>query len=551
MSDPAGRVSSLLLWTLVAFCLAGQVACQYLPEPDSATDVPPKLVVVLVVDQLRGDFDTMYAESLADSGGLSTFLADGTVFKNAFYSHAVTLTAPGHATISTGANPAIHGIVGNDWHDPDTGKRIIVIQDDAESLVGSVIEGSGTSPRNLRAPTVGDELIVSTDGAAKVIGISGKDRGAILTAGHRGDAYWFSTDDGRFISSTYYGILALPDWVQVFNERLSGRWPQEWALDDPHQSFQHEDDRSFELGPWGMGNTFPHPFPNAQNKDYFEAIKRSPHIDDITLDLAFLSITEERLGVDNSPDLLFVSLSGNDYVNHAFGIHSVEAEENVRHLNQSMGDFMARVQTLLGRQNVMFVLTSDHGGDAIPEFRASLRGDGHRLIPPEMLDLANTALAKHFGIDGHLLSAFLIPNIYLDRRAIEAHGLDFAAVLSVTIEHFQQQPGVLFAVDTSSINLPLHWSNLVRRSLDHERSGDIFLMQTHSAFLGWPTYTATHGSAHYHDRHAALIFYRPGAPSRVVTNSVDMTAIAPTIATCLGVPIPAYAVSTPLTGLCD
>lgn len=540
----------LLQNTTIACCLAGLVACQPLPEPQSVAGAHPKLVVVLVVDQLRGDFGSLYAKSLS-GGGLSTFLADGTVFRNAFYNHAVTLTAPGHATISTGAYPSMHGIVGNDWYDKSTGRRVVVIEDDNESLVGSRAQGAGASPKNLRAPTVGDELIVSSGGRAKVIGISGKDRGAILTAGHKGKAYWFSTEDGRFISSTYYGADVLPDWVHSFNESLTATWPKEWRLEDLSWDFEHEDDRPFEIGPYGMGRTFPHPFPSEFGRDYFEAIKRSPHIDDITLDLAYRSITEESLGKDNVPDLLYVSLSGNDYVNHAFGIYSVEAEENVRHLDNSLGAFMTRVQTLLGHDSVSFVLTSDHGGDAIPEFRVSLGGEGHRLIHPEMLEKTNRALAAHFNVDANLLSAFLIPNIYLDRQVIADHELNAADVLRVALDHFQNQPGVLFAVPLAAINLPPHWENLVRRSVDHARSGEIFLIQAHSTFLGWPTYTATHGSAHYHDRHVALAFYGAGFESITVSDLADMTSLAPTVARCLNSPIPAYAVTPPIAGICD
>lgn len=546
----AKRLRHRVTATWVIFCSVGFLASCATTVPSSQTAESPRLVVLLIVDQLRGDYDRLYERALTEDGGLSQMRRNGTVFSSALYSHSSTRTAPGHATIVTGVNPHGHGIIANDWYDRAAKKRIISVQDDQESLVGGLADSQGVSPRRLLAPTVGDELILASDRSSQVISISAKDRGAILPGGHLGQAYWFNPDTGRFVTSSYYSMTALPEWVNAHNRTMAKQLPDSWALPADGWAYRYPDNREMENGGWGMGNTFPHPLPQAKTEDYFDALKRTPMMDEFTLELAQRAITNKELGLDDSPDFLVVSLSSTDYVNHSFGIYSTEAEANIRQLNRSLAEFIDFVETTVGKSNVTFVLTSDHGGDDIPEYRASLGAEGHRLIAPDMLNGANAHLSQHFSVSADLIKAFTVPNVYLDDQAITDSKLDRKAVLSEAVAYFENITGIRAVISESTKKYSPQLSSLVAQATHPARSGDMIILQTAETFLGYPGYAATHGSPDHHDRHVALMFYGARISARTVETSVDITAVAPTIARCLNVPSPADATGEALPEIC-
>ena len=292
-------------------------------RPDRAGAQPPRLVLLVTVDQLRGDLPQRYRERLGE-GGFRLLLEQGVHYTNAHYRHATTETAVGHATLATGADPSGHGIVGNDWVDPETGAFVYNTEDARHHLVGQEPKPhQGVSPRNLRASTIGDELVLASGGRSRVFSVSGKDRGAILPGGHAGKAFWYSKRSGRFVTSSYY-YERYPAWVEAWNavspaEAFRGR---AWEPLHPAETYRtRQDDRPYEAAALGMGRAFPHPY----GEDRYLALRVgiTPAVDALTLDFVRTLLREERVGQGETTDLLAVSFSATDYVGHLFGPSSV------------------------------------------------------------------------------------------------------------------------------------------------------------------------------------------------------------------------------------
>jgi len=534
------RIVSILLLVFIGITAKAEVT--------SRDDV--RLVVLVVVDQLRGDFLNLYENRLAEDGGFQRFLQNGTVFEHALHDHAVTQTAPGHASILTGTHPSYHGIVGNDWFDRKEGHRVNAVYDYSVHFIGVDSEAPGRSPHLLRAPTIGDEMIMASGGLAKVLAVSGKDRGAVLSAGRLGKAFWYYPGNGAFVSSSYYFDEHLPDWVTVQNTKDGQFTPSSWPLlleRDAYRQADH-DNRPAESGRIVSDIEFPHNLPAKTDEKYAWWLKLTPYLDQKTLDFAAAAIDGAGLGNDRVTDLLVVSLSSTDYVGHYYGWYSLEAEDNFLRLDRALGKFFARVDEKMGLNKTLFILTSDHGTDAIPAYKRSMGIPAYRLVDTEVLELVNKALARHYDINESLLSSFIVPNMYIDPGAVERNHLSFNDVRRSAIEILEQLKGIERAVAVSEhrADPDTRWNDLLQNSLLPERSGDIYVIQAHSTYLEWANYTAAHGSPHYYDRHVPLMFSGPEIRPNKSTRKVTIPSLAPTIATYLKVPVPAYATGTPL-----
>lgn len=519
---------------------------QLTPVAVNASRDDVRLVVLVVVDQLRGDFLARYEDRFEKDGGFQRFVSSGVIFEHAFHDHAVTQTAPGHASIITGTNPSYHGIVGNDWFDRQQNQRVNAVYDYATHIVGVESDGPGRSPRYLRTTTIGDEMVIASSGLAKVLAVSGKDRSAVLTAGHLGKAYWYNSGTGTFVSSSYYFENGeLPKWASDANETISLLKPSEWALSLPIDAYERGavDSRSAELGPVVSNVEFPHDLPSDPDGRYFWSLKLTPYLDRKTIDFAKAAMLGAGLGKDMIADLLVLNLPSTDYVGHYYGWNSLEAEDNFLTLDRVLGEFFEQVENEIGAGKTLFVLTSDHGTDLIPAYKKSLGLPAHRLVDTEVLALANEKLADIYDVSDTLLVSFIVPNIYIDREAVKSNGLSFDDVRRAAVNVLEDMDGIAKAmpVGEHAVASDVRWSRLIGNSLDAERSGDIYVVQSHSTYLEWSDYTAAHGSPHHYDRHVPLMFFGPDIKRQRVRRQVTIPSLAPTISEYLGTPVPAYA----------
>ncbi len=493
----------------------------------------PRLVVWLTVDQMRGDYFRRYRRHF-ERGGFAWLLDNGRVFSQAHFGHAITETAPGHATLFTGVSPREHGIIANEWVLSD-GTEVSSVSDDETRLVGPAVEGeAGKSPRKLLVPTIGDALRDHTDQRARVVSISVKDRGAILPGGQRGLAYWLGP--GGFVTSTYYAEEA-PGWLQEAHREhpMEAYLSEGWQLSRPEASYLNEQGRSA-YAPQEWGAEFPHDLsPDAAPAG---ALANSPFGDIAVLDLALDAIEGERLGEDEVVDLLAISLSSTDKIGHQYGPESRELEDQLIRLNDHLGTFFEKLFRLVPMDDVVVVLSADHGGSESAEFLAARGQHGRRLTEAALEEEVRKALlARAYPVE--FLLQVASPYVYLNRPRIAELGIDLHRVREEVAEVISRFPGVFVAH-------PLHvvpdGSSLGKRlfaSLNPERSGDIYVVpQRRALFLQSESLGATHGSPWEYDTHVPLVIVGTGAPRGLVDAPVDIRSLVPTVARMIGVAPP-------------
>lgn len=539
-------VATLLAATLVGG-LAGCAGSGSGPSASvSSTPAPPRprLVVFLVVDGLPMWQVSAYRGQLQPDG-FARFLDRGRWFAEAHYGHAFTVTAAGHATMLTGAYPHASGIIGNEWRDITSGESRYCTDDARHTYIGHKTGRlDGTSPANLRVETVGDVLRRVTP-AAKVISISGKDRGAILPAGHRGTAYMYMSETGSFASSSYY-MAQHPAWLERFNAaRPADRYfKAQWApaLADAAYVQSLGDDQPWSGTrpgrlPMTMGAALERPTPA-----FYATLLRSPFVDAMSLDLARAAIAGEQLGRDDTPDILAVSLSGHDYVNHQWSAESRLSHDHFLQLDRLLQDFFRDLDATVGRDAYLAVLTADHGFMPPPEV-SRMRGlEAGHLPSSELLARVNAALEKRYGVArlGRFFSAFAL---VLDRTLLTQHGLALDEVAEAARAALLAEPAIAAAYTRREMaarsRAGAPFFEAMVKSWNAERSGDVpFALKPNWMFTS--SSLATHGSPHRYDTHVPLLFYGPAwvRPGRVDARA-EVVDIAPTLAQLLGVAAPA------------
>jgi predicted AlkP superfamily pyrophosphatase or phosphodiesterase len=528
-----------------------------------ATAEPPKLVLQITVDQLRGDMPTRYKKRLAQ-GGFRYLLENGTHYANAHYSHANTETAVGHATLFTGAYPSGHGIVANDWIDQKTGAFVYNTEDERHHIIGAKPKPhQGVSPRNLLASTIGDELVVHNAGRSRVFGISIKDRGAILPSGHAGNAFWFSRSRGRFTTSTYY-YKTLPKWIEAWNDkRLADRYAgKSWTLLHDRSSYVAKDfdDRPYESDLPPLGRTFPHALGDASLKHFYLLLTLTPFGDELTLDFTKALVENEKLGQGDATDFLAVSFSSTDYVGHLFGPSSLESEDNILRLDRILADLFRYVDEKVGLDRTLIVLSGDHGAPEAPEYMAE-HGFQTGRFPFDWFEKQQPlaqALKKRFG-RSDLIADHSHPYLYLNLQAIKDAKLDVTEVERFVADELIKIPGIAYALSRSDLlagriaDAPIQ--QMIRRNFHTLRSGNIHLVPEQYWFLhstdeadkmGIGAIAAIHGSPWRYDTYVPIFFAGAGIANRRVTRRVGPQDIAPTIATYLGIKQPSASIGTPL-----
>ncbi|BAO44895.1 alkaline phosphatase [Thiolapillus brandeum] len=531
----------------------------------------PKLILQITVDQLRGDLPTRFMKHMG-KGGFRYLQEQGVWYSNAHYSHANTETVVGHTTLATGANPSEHGMVANVWFDRETNKLAYNIEDARYHVLteGADVDKStevdttqkmassdGRSPANILVTTFSDELSLASNGAARVFGVSVKDRGAVTMSGHAGKAFWFSKSTGGFISSSYY-YEHYPAWVNAWNQKklaqaYSGKaW--KLLLDKSNYLFGKGDDKDWEMDIVGFGKTFPHRFGKGSGKYFNTYLTFSPVGDELTLEFAKALIEAEDIGKDEITDYLSISFSSTDYVGHIFGPSSLEMEDNLLRLDRTLAKLFSYIDKNIGLEHTLIVLSADHGGPEAPGYNRKY-GIDSGYVSPEHWDRQSAiiALKKKFGIGQQLIKKFYPPYLYLNHEAIQEKGLDLEEVEQAVAQEIMKIKGVALAVSSAALrNNALPDSFLNRAALNNfhpKRSGDLLILFQPQYFIndyGGEIMAANHGGPWEYDTYVPVVFAGMSIKGQHISRAVEPKDIALTLTGIMGIKPPSGASGTML-----
>jgi len=507
----------------------------------------PKLVLFMVIDGFPQDQFVKYYDQYLPRG-FKLWLDKGAWYGNNHYSHATTYTSVGHATLLSCAHPYKHGVIGNDWIDKTTGERMYSTEDGRYKYLDEPTpQHAGTSPFNIKVTTVGDELLYAS-GKSKVVAISGKDRASIGLAGQFGTAYLYSAETGRFITSDYY-MSDYPVWWKAFyaDKPQNKYFGQSWTplLPDDAYARSTPDDRPWSVNYKGLGTRFP--FASAGNAKepnpaYYDRTMWTPFGDVLTLDFVKAAIEGENLGNNPSgvPDILAISWTSHDYVNHLFGPESRQSQDQTVRLDRVFGELIEYIDQRIGLQNVLITLSADHGFMNVPEYSASRRLDAGRIDPDKMIATVNAALSAKFG-EGKYITAWWNPNLYVDYKLVESRKLTRVEVENAAQEVLRSYPGVEAVFTRTQLEQGLMPQTKLARQVTlawHQQiSGDIVIMNKPNWYLfAKPdTYASTHGSPWSYDTNVPLAMYGPSWVNPGKYGDSEVVDLARTIAFILNV----------------
>lgn len=515
----------------------------------------PKLVVGLMVDQMRWDYLYRFYDRYGD-GGFKRLLNDGFSCENTYINYVPTVTAIGHSTVYTGSVPAIHGIAGNDFIIQQTGQQMYCTQDDNVSGVGTDGSEGKQSPRNLLASTITDQLKLATNFRSKVIGIAIKDRGGILPAGHFADAaYWFDGSSGNWISSTFY-MQELPKWVQDFNaKKLAEKYlQQDWNTLYPIETYTQsvEDDNPYEGKFRGEERpVLPKQLGELLKDNGFGLIRTTPFGNTLTLDLAKAAVVNEQLG--NNPggftDFLAVSLSSTDYVGHQFSVNAVEIEDTYLRLDKELETFFNYLDETVGKGAYTLFITADHGAAHNPQFFMEKKGNAGYFDVRNTLSGLNELLAEKFGQE-KIVRSLLNYQVHLNYEVIRANSLDEKAIKDVAIDYLRNVDGVAFVTDmyeAARASIPERIRERIVNGFNPKRSGAIQIILDPQWYSGSPrAIGTTHGSWGSYDAHIPLVWMGWGIEHGRTNRVTHMTDIAATLAALLHVEEPNGNIGVPI-----
>lgn len=513
----------------------------------------PKLVLGIVIDQMRYDYLTKYNDQYSE-GGFKRFYNTGFVYSNHNYNYVPTVTGPGHASIYTGVSPAFNGIIGNEWYDKITKKGVYCAEDNNVLPVGTDNPDSKRSPVLMLTTTIGDQLRFHTAMLSKVYGIALKDRGAILPAGHRANgAFWFDTKSANFVTSSYY-CQQLPDWVNQFNaKRLPDKYlNQQWDLLLPADKYPETDDVPFEIPYKGLTNgVFPYDLKKLREGSSSGIIVATPFGNALTVDFAIATIEGEKLGSNSVPDMLTVSFSTPDYMGHQFGPHSREIHDMYVRLDLELKRLFEYLDIKFGLGNVLVFLTADHGAADIPAYVKSNTG---YYSETKIQNVLNSALEKEFHKTSIIEDVSNL-QVFLDRGLIEKYKIDEKLILQTCKRNIDSLYGihdVLLAADLAKCNSVERICELLKNGYNPKRSGDLLLIGE----PGWISdYSlrggTTHGSSFIYDTHVPMMWMGWKIPKGISYERTETPDIAPTLALILGCNPPNGTMGTPMVSLLE
>ena len=523
----------------------------------------PKLVVGIVVDQMRQEYLYRFSNKFSE-GGFKRMMNEGFMLQNAHYNYVPTVTGAGHASVYTGATPANHGIIGNDWYDKEEKKNVYCAGDPKVSTVGSAsVEDGKMSPHRLLSTTITDELKLSTQKKAKVIGISIKDRGSILPAGHMADAaYWYDEKVGKFISSTFY-MNALPVWVDNFNKRnlpdkyLSQTWNTLYPIEQYVESGPDVTPYEGKLG--GKDKpTFPYDLPAMFKKSGYDILSYTPFSNDYLTEMAKATLDGEKMGTDEWPDFLCVSYSATDKLGHAVGPNAIELEDIYLRLDRSLADLFKKLDEVAGKGNYVVFLSADHAVAENPQYLIDNK------VPAGFLRTNNLKarlidFLKPYFPGKEVIHTIMNEQIYFNHDVFSSDpktgGMDLLIATELTVNFLLQEKGVANAFPKSLLRQgdfgEAGHKGLAIRGYNPKRSGDISMILEPAWYDGWSITGTTHGSSYTYDTHVPILFLGKGIKHGTSVLPHTITDIAPTLAILLKTKFPNACTGQPVAELFD
>jgi predicted AlkP superfamily pyrophosphatase or phosphodiesterase len=521
----------------------------------------PKLVVGIVVDQMRYEYLYRYERKFGE-GGFKRLMKEGFDVKNGHYDYVPTYTGPGHASVYTGTTPSVHGIIGNDWYQKESRDTVNCVGDSRYVPVGSQTGNGDVSPFRMLTTTITDELELSSQRRAKVVGISLKDRSAVLPAGHTPDgAYWFDGTTGKFITSSYYKAT-LPVWMDQFNAKnLADKYlNQVWNTLLPIEQYKESgpDDTAYENIPRGKTkSTFPYDLKALRKENgEFEFLDETPFGNDIVAEAAKAAIDGEAMGKDEWTDFLAVSFSSTDIVGHGKGPNAVEIEDIYLRLDRNLADLFAKLDTDVGKGQYLVFLTADHAVLDVPQYLKDLR------LPADYFNLKSIVTGLSDQLRGHFPGRKVVESVFNNQVFLDpasfgedprSAGVEYLVAMELVRSYLQRQTGVA-EVYTRQVLQNSDFNEggikgLVRRGFHSKRSGDVaFVLEP-----GWLASTSprgtSHGSPYTYDTHVPMLFYGAGVKAGSTVKFHSITDIAPTISVLMKVKFPSGCTGQPIAEL--
>lgn len=509
----------------------------------------PKLVVGIVVDQMRWDYLYRYFDRYSENG-FKRLLQHGFSCDQTLIDYLPTFTAPGHACIYTGSVPAFHGIVANDWLDVRTGKEWYCTEDTSVKSIGGSDAGL-MSPRNMLASTITDELRLATNFRSRTFGVSIKDRGSILPAGHSASgAYWYDGKTGNFITSSFYSN-ELPAWVVAFNKRnLNDSLMQlDWNTIYPINTYAQStaDNNKYEGTTKGeSAPVFPHRTSLSKSKG---DIRSTPYGNSITRLMVQACIEGEQLGKGAFTDFLAVSFSSTDYVGHQYAPNSIEVEDTYLRFDADLAELLTYLDKQVGKGNYTVFLTADHGGAHNATFLTDNKIPAKSVTIKEVNKNLNVFLQQQFG-NADLVISLMNYQVYLNEAAIADHKLDRERIRATIINWLRLQEGVTTVIDLEhpdKTNVPIYLQSRVNNGFYFKRSGSLQIIMDPAWYSGYAATGTTHGSWNPYDAHIPLIWYGWGIKKGKLNRTTYMTDIAATLAALLHIQAPNASIGQVIT----
>lgn len=522
-------------------------------ESDEQLRSRPKLVVGIIVDQMRYDYLTRFYDHFGKDG-FKRLVEEGFNCKNNHFNYAPTSTGPGHTSVYTGASPSVHGIIGNDWYDKELDADVYCASDDSYTSVGTTSNAGQMSPHRMTVTTITDELRLNNQMQGKTIAIALKDRGAVLPGGHTANAaYWFhGADEGKWITSSYY-MNQLPKWVLDFNSSGKAQsYKKAWNTLKDIKEYKESgaDNNAYEgLFEGETSPTFPHSTTALLNKTKdFDIIKATPFGNSLTTDFAIEALQQEALGKDEITDFLAVSFSSTDYVGHMYGVSSKEVQDTYLRLDEDLARLFKALDKNVGEGEYTLFLTADHAAIEVPSYLKDQK------IPAGYIDNASNSkrlaefLKYTYGTED-IVKNYSNYQLFLDHKIVKNLDLNLADVQREIAQEFLGYDAIDRVYTASQM-----WNNeytkgipyILQNGYNQKRSGDV-LVVLKPGFISYNNTGSTHGSPQIYDTHAPLLFYGMGIKPGSTVNRTEIPDIAPTISALLGISFPSGTSGKPIT----
>ncbi len=545
--------NALIIFLLcIVTCVSGQNAANTIRRP--------KLVVGIMVDQMRQEYLYRFYSKYGNDG-FKRMMNDGFMVKNGHYNYVPTITGPGHASVYTGSTPALHGIIGNSWYDKESKKSVNCVEDPAQKAVGVTSDGGDVSPWRLMTTTVTDELKLFSQKRSKVIGMSFKDRGAVLPAGHLADAaYWFDDKTGRFMTSTYY-VSQLPGWVETFNNRkLADQYlSQEWKPVYPIEEYTESgpDDSPYERKFAGTDRpTFPYDLKKLRKPGEYGLLFPTPFANDYLTEFAKAALDGEKLGQGAMTDFLCISFSATDGLGHAVGPTSVELEDMYIRLDRNIADLLKTLDQKVGAGNYTVFLTADHGVAYVAQYLKDNHAPGGYVQSSAIKANLVDYLKKYFP-DRDIIETTDGGQVFLNQEAFQSDprtaGVELLIATELITNYLMAQDGVAYVFSENLLRQG-HYDEggvkgMVFRGFHPKRSGDIVTVMEPGYYSSGSVQGTTHGSPYSYDTHVPMLFYGFGIKKGSTVRYHRITDVAPTISALLHITFPSGCTGQPIEEL--